>query len=147
MSREIKFKYIWKRETSIATGVYTLEDIENGNCVAPKTKRTSWDVIARFQWTGLKDKKCNDIFDGDICEIMYYTPFGDKTDDFYGKWQVKRWMGQFILISGKERLSFTDFADVKSSEYVSNLGTVVGLSDVVNVKVIGNIHQNPELLK
>ena len=58
-------------------------------------------------------------------------------------------MGQFILLSQteNERLSFIDFADTTSSKYVSNVGTVCEFSNIVNVKVIGKIHQNPELLK
>lgn len=99
------------------------------------------------QSIGLQDIDGRDIFQNDICEIMYYTPFGDKTNDFYGKWIVTKWMGRFILVSGKERIDFTDFAEVTETEYVSNIGTVCDFSTKVNVRIIGNIHQNPELLK
>ncbi|AUR93078.1 hypothetical protein NVP1182O_36 [Vibrio phage 1.182.O._10N.286.46.E1] len=99
-----------------------------------------------MQYTGLKDKNGVDIYEGDVCEIMYFTPFGDKTNDFHGMWEVKKWMAEFILVSGKERLSFAKFADEISSEYVPNLGTVYELSDLVNVNVIGNIHQNSGLV-
>ena len=105
------------------------------------------DNVVFIQYIGLKDTDGCEICESDICEIMYYTPFGDKTNDFYGKWVVKNWMGQFVLVSGKERLSFIDFANSISSEYVSNLGTVLDFSEKVNVRVIGNIHQNPELLE
>lgn len=98
------------------------------------------------EYIGLQDIDDNQICENDICEVMYYTPFGDKTNDFYGKWLVTKWMGMFILLNGKERVSFTDFANVTSSEYVSNLGTVCEFSTKVNVRVIGNIHQNTELL-
>lgn len=118
-------------------GDWAFGNIVNGNVA---------NISEPMQFTGLTDKNGVEIYSGDICEIMYYTPFGDKTDSFYGEWVVTKWMGQFILSAGKERLSFTEFADVTSSEYVPNLGTVCDLSECVNVKVIGNIHQNPELL-
>lgn len=123
MSREIKFKYIWKRETSIATGVYTLEDIEDGNCVAPKTKRISWDVIARFQWTGLKDKKGNDIFEGDI---IHNSNFDDGCNHVIDMFQD---LGCWFM------------TDIKNG-YAEQLSEWLDSS-----VVIGNIHQNPELLK
>lgn len=94
-----------------------------------------------MQFTGLQDKNGVDIYESDKCSVMYYTPFGDKTDDYYGEFVVTKWMGQFVLVSGNERVSFMDFANVVSSEYVSNLGTVREFSTTVNVKVIGNIHQ------
>lgn len=106
-----------------------------------------FDFETLTQYIGLKDIDGCEIFESDICEVMYYTPFGDKTNDFYGRWVVKKWMGQFVLVSGKERLSFIDFANSTSSEYVSNLGTVLEFSESVNVRVIGNEIQNPELLK
>ena len=123
MSREIKFKYIWKRETSIATGVYTLEDIEDGNCVAPKTKRISWDVIARFQWTGLKDKKGNDIFEGDI---IHNSNFEDGCNHVIDMFQD---LGCWFM------------TDIKNG-YAEQLSEWLDSS-----VVIGNIHQNPESLK
>ncbi|CAM0011165.1 hypothetical protein VPHK375_0049 [Vibrio phage K375] len=123
MSRDIKFKYIWKRDTSIATGVYTLEDIENGNCVAPKTKRISLDVIARFQWTGLKDKKGNDIFEGDI---IHNSNFEDGCNHVIDMFQE---LGCWFM------------TDIKNG-YAEQLSEWLDSS-----VVIGNIHQNPELLK
>jgi uncharacterized phage protein (TIGR01671 family) len=138
--RELKYKAYNKRtgEVEIVTDLYWFE--ENG---VHANGDNDWILV---EFTGLHDCNGVEIYEGDICEIMYYTPFGNKTDDFYGNWIVTMWMGQFVLIGDKERLSFTKFADVKSSEYVSNLGIVVELSETVNVKVIGNIHQNPELL-
>lgn len=150
MSREIKFR-AWnsKENEMMFADIYEMQDI-SGDWTdwefpegTPVNTGKSFDIM---QYTGLKDANGIEIYEGDVCEIMYYTPFGDKTDDYYGDWVVTHWMGQWMLQSEKTKLVFIDFANVVSEEYVSNLGTIRDYSDIVNVKVKGNIHQNPELL-
>ncbi len=150
MSREIKFRGKSALTGKWAYGSYFKTNFcESGAVIAGSSGFGHVEVSPESvgQYIGLKDIDGNEIFQDDICEVMYYTPFGDKTNDFYGKWVVTKWMGQFVLVSGKERVGFTNFSDVVSSEYVSNLGTVCELSETVNVRVIGSINQNPELLK
>ena len=150
--REIKFRGMSDRTSKFSYGSYVKTDFAlTGAVIAGGNGFGHVEVNPKTvgQYTGLKDKNGVEIYEGDICSIRYYTPFGDKTDDYYGEYLVKKWMGQFILLSQteNERLSFIDFADTTSSKYVSNVGTVCEFSNIVNVKVIGNIHQNPELLK
>lgn len=77
------------------------------------------------QYTGLTDKNGTKIFEGDIVTNSYYLE-KDKTKNSiieYGKWNCSCCNGVFGWVSN----GFVDFRD----------------EDVI---VIGNIHDNPELL-
>jgi uncharacterized phage protein (TIGR01671 family) len=78
------------------------------------------------QYTGLTDKNETKIFEGDIVTSAYYLK-KDKTKNSiieYGEWNCSCCNGVFGWVSN----GFVDFRD----------------EDVI---VIGNIHDNPELLK
>ena len=147
MSREIKFR-AWMDYGNHAEMIHNIQNHINGNWAFGYLldNRVHGVDVKVMQYIGLKDIDECEICESDVCEIMYYTPFGDKTNEFYGSWVVKKWMGMFVLVSGKERLSFTDFANVTNTEYVPNLGTVAEFSEKVNVRVIGNIHEHKHLI-
>ena len=150
MNREIKFRGYCEKDSEWRHGFYITNGVIHEintllDCGSFYASQIEPETVG--QYIGLKDIDGCEICESDVCEIMYYTPFGDKTNEFYGNWVVKKWMGMFVLVSGKERLLFTDFANVTKTEYVPNLGTVAEFSDKVNVRVIGNIHENPELLE
>jgi len=76
-----------------------------------------------MQYTGLKDKKGVEIYEGDIVE--YDTDFGD------GKL--------------KEEISFKDGGFFTGTQAISEL--VISNDTMEHFEVIGNIYDNPELLK
>jgi uncharacterized phage protein (TIGR01671 family) len=85
------------------------------------------------QFTGLTDKNGKKIFEGDIVRGRHWTSYNDKNPEDFHLWRVD-WGEKSGLITfvdsptTKARMSIHDFADFGE------------------VEVIGNIHDNPELL-
>lgn len=117
--REIKFSYMWKSENKSGDlwmeHIYTLEQIEAGN----KYDVTNFKLIARRQYTGLKDKHGVEVYEGDIL-ILEHNNFGPLEV----KWHNNDCM--YEAVSG----------DPKSASCIDSTCTI-----------IGNIYQNPELLE
>ena len=86
------------------------------------------------QYTGLTDKNGKKIFEGDIVRGRHWTSYNDKNPEDFHLWRVD-WSEKSGLITfvdsptTKARMSIHDFADFEE------------------VEVIGNIHDNPELLE
>ena len=86
------------------------------------------------QYTGLKDKNGKKIFEGDIVRGRHWTSYNDKNDGEFHLWRVD-WSEKSGLITFVDspttntKMSIHDFADFEE------------------VEIIGNIHDNPELLK
>lgn len=81
--------------------------------------------VILMQCTGLKDKNGKLIFEGDVVTYEWLTPLG-KVWRNDGKYIVE-WSAGFGLLSN-------------IAEYDVKHGTIR------NVKIIGNIYENPELL-
>lgn len=79
------------------------------------------------QYTGLTDKNGRKIFEGDICKFSYPVING------YCTGVVNYFLGSFVVDSDFENLEFS-------------LEQLVIEDEEFNVEVIGNIHDNPELL-
>jgi len=88
-----------------------------------------------MQYTGLKDKNGNEIYEGDILEIPEYYDGDYKTKAH--KAVVEYDNSGFDLFYGGEGL-------YNGHSGYDNLDTMVGNEPIV---VIGNIYENPELLE
>ena len=82
------------------------------------------DEMALMQYTGLKDKNGKEIYEGDICHINDYP-------DKYGMY------GEYGVVMFKSPCFGMELTDTK--RFVS--------IDEEEIEVIGNIYENPELLK
>lgn len=78
------------------------------------------------QFTGLTDRNGVKIFEGDI--VRYYQPYSQKWEEHIVLWDVN-WASFGLFEQGS--------AYCKESDWVK----------IQHIEIIGNIHDNPELLK
>ena len=116
--------------------VNEVEEYSCGCCIGIGSANFEVDPSTVGQYTGLKDKHGNRIFEGDILHISriadglggYYNPPLDYHVNVVVKWDLCAWMWE-TLCDDKRYISFPDAWCHYECE------------------VIGNIHDNPELLK
>lgn len=120
MSREIKFRawYHSGREKPRMTYLDAYEMIsDEGGFNFPGN-------TILMQYTGLKDKHGKEIYEGDIIQSETH---------YYGNKRVRK-----TVIEWQNDLEHDGFGEPLAMGYIFRGG---------NLEVIGNIHENPELLK
>jgi len=118
MKREIKFNYLWFNEIRFISKTLSIQDIEGGAFreMFASKELQHFSIKARRQFTGLKDSDGKEIFEGDIVQEKVV---GEKK---FGVGVIK-WESPSFIVDRKTWLT------VRKS-----------------IKVVGNIHENPELL-
>lgn len=132
--REVKFDYIFKNDDeetiSVTFDVVQIEGANGGFINQLKNdldhkdgNDENWHFVARRQFTGLKDKNSREIYEGDICKGgNLQCTGGFQIDNEYG-------------------------AVVTFKDGMFKLGSVSLVSFNSRTEVIGNIYENPELVK
>ena len=145
MNREIKFKgqptgrgRVWM----IGIGAYKTHTAEH---LVLNAKGDNVEVVHLCQYTGVNDCNGEKIFEGDILRLT--IPDG-STRHFVVEWATED--RKLMPLSGFEH----DGNDIRISGWCFNWeghrlypSVIDGVSDSERMEIIGNIHDNPELLK
>lgn len=98
-----------------------------------------FEIDCLEQYTGLKDKNGKEIYEGDIVtetySLNYIQPESPDNIEAIDYWVVK-WE--------EKRAGFAPFCNCDTNgEYLYE----VHVPEIVEVEVVGNIHENPEILE
>lgn len=134
--KDIKFKFVYTRPDKYY-GPYAASDVKYKFLIVDLNKAekcwdtvfNTWNVpddryirlIDKLQFTGLKDRNDNDIFEGDICQFWRY--------------ETGEWFKSIPLIV------------VKWNETGLNYNIWKPHNEISQWEVIGNIYENGDLLK
>lgn len=118
MNRIIKFR-VWDKKTNQWVETYSST---HNSCVNINEIFSQKEFIFQ-QFTGLKDDKNKDIYEGDILRVESYDGWFDKEPNYYN-----------LLV--EYRISPSGESDLSGFLYIPKFR-----------EVIGNIYENPELLR
>ena len=136
MSREIKFDYVYKHKKNGSIGRLLLNlnsDLEtNAQSLTVRTLRKEYDLIAKRQYTGLKDSKGVEIYEGDIVKIMF-----DESETDTSNHEI-----MYYADTGYPAFDLKPHIDFDMTNGLAL--TIPG--EYISIEVIGNIYENKELL-
>lgn len=149
MQDRFKFRYVFSKDFDGKTGIcykmpiFNLDTItdENFNKIVKGYTDYGYKLISIDQSTGLKDENGKLIYEGDILDLYV------SSEKLY-RYEVKYEIGSFMLVSDDE---IFDFKNVWNDNVypLSQLYWEYQNEEncIYQCEVIGNIYDNPELLK
>ncbi|EOW0150806.1 YopX family protein [Listeria innocua] len=127
---EIEFR-AWDKEVKEMDYNPSVIEIWQNKPINEQFRLESEEKLIWMQYTGLKDKNGKKIFEGDIVAF--------SEDDFH----VFNSQVEYFLEDGYPAFDIK----VPSTYYFdSNVFSEVSMSGLYEIEVIGNIHENPEIL-
>ena len=94
------------------------------------------------QFTGYYDRNGVEIYEGDICEVEYYTNITTKENHYLN--QVVEINGCDYVLKSKVK-PISECSTIEICCHINSLN-IIHRNDFNRIKVIGNIYENPELL-
>ena len=134
--RTIKFEYGFESVNGIIKRVFGLYELHE----IPHIADDIWGIIPiKYirQFTGLTDKNGREIYEGDIvkAKTVYHSAF-NKNDSIFS---ISFQNGTFVFVNIKGSIE-RQWSDGNNEWYsIENIETF-------EIEIIGNIHENPELL-
>jgi uncharacterized phage protein (TIGR01671 family) len=98
-----------------------------------------------MQFTGLKDKNGKEIYEGDVVEGGVY--YGWPTEKGFGIVEFGEWEQDGSGHEYGPETCLGWYIEIKESEFGYIEGSHLYESKANNIEVIGNIYENPELIK
>lgn len=93
------------------------------------------------QYTGLTDKNGKKTFEGDICRVVYLDRWCDSNGKHY---EVENVMIEEVVF---RKGAFCFKTTIEDITFYRTIGFVYEKLKIKDFEVIGNIHDNPELLE
>jgi len=160
--REIKFR-AWDKEMKCVIYMdnphWSLMAGENGFHIYNLQNGSGGDEYELMQFTGLLDKNGKEVFEGDIVKDIYfplfvreeaeYSKVGLIVIDNFEKLGIKWEIDERKFIDLPEDLKKNKFCQPyrRNWEHPTNKKWLQDFDNIYRMEVIGNIYENPELIK
>ena len=140
MKRGIKFR-AWDKEykqmTNVTMILFDTEEIDTENSFGEPKSIEHFELM---QFTGLTDKNGIEIYEGDILE------FADKWEWYKGMYGVKMHFSQGEKLQKLKQDYENEPMERRKIEIPGDYGWLLSSEIQIYWQVLGNIHQNPELI-
>ena len=135
--REIKFR-AWD-EIRKMWHIFTLDDIVYEQAIGVyEISSINADFNKAYQFTGLKDKNGKEVYEGDVIKTPYNEVYDFAHYEIVWSEEHASWYENCLALHHKEK----GYKDISRGGYC-----VGNPTNSKEIEVIGNIYENPELLK